>query len=209
MNQFKNIFKYFNRKLYLKYCPYYSHYDYFENLSDQITSKKIIKLVSETSINKVNTSKDIIFNTVPFNSTSKATILQYGKPRFTIKHDQIKDLSTLFFRKKLVDQKITVMFVYLKDRLIAGSFVFDHSYQSIMTDVKNLILNKYLGSSFKSDINLICDSNRNTIEIINGVQFRLNFTSGDHWIVSELSEQVVSEKDSKADLAYSNFYNLL
>ncbi|MBI5217344.1 MAG: hypothetical protein HY958_00240 [Bacteroidia bacterium] len=212
MNSIRHIVKFIYRKLYLKYRPYYSHFDVFENINDHITYERLLQGLN-TNINDINTERDIRFNHLPFGSSTKDLTKKIGKPRFKFKHPHIENIVSYFYRRKFGPLKATTLFCFYNDNLIFGSFIFDNINTSKINELETIIIEKYLGNTDNTaNISKILDSHLNKIEIVRSVDFRINFYCGNKSILLKLQEQrQISDTliTQKVKIAYSNLYNLL
>lgn len=198
---FSNLFK--------KFRPYYSYFDYYENLIDQVNYDFLINKFSEKSINNINTSAEISFFSFPFNQEIKQIVKKIGNPRYKFKNPQIPGFNTFFYRKKLASAKITVIMHFLNDRLIMGSYIFDSYNTSFAKQFERQICSKYLLETNQNEIpRIISDTMYNHIEIVHSVDYRINFISGEKSVLTALLKQKEMNTISlkvKAQLAFNNF----
>lgn len=187
-----------------RFRPYYSYFDYYENQMEQFNLQNLATCFSESSINNINTSKEISFYTFPFLTDCKQVIKKIGRPRFHVKHPQISELSGSFYRKKVGNSKITVLCLFFNNKLVFGSYIFDHFNSSSFFEIEKLLRGKYVTTG-KSVA--ITDSCFNRIEFVHDVYNRINFISGDKSILialntrKELTEQLLL---SKAKVVFSD-----
>src|SRR3989339_218275 len=202
-----NIFKFLYRKLVLKYRPYYSHLDYFQNLSDQITIDYLISNLSYSS-NYFETNQNIQINGINFNSRLCEIIDKKKKPSYKTQHKNIKELATLFYRKKIDGHKATMMLVLFESKLIFASYIFDHITRNKLENILDVISVKYLNEiKTISSSSFICDTFGNKIQYVEGIDSRINFASGDREVFHKLGELKHAETMAainNAKLAYSN-----
>ena len=204
------IFRYLYRKLILKYRPYYSYLDYFQNLNDQLTIDSLINLLSYSS-NHNETNQSIQINGLSLHTPLNKIIEQKKKPSYKTQHKTIKGLTSLFYRKKIDGHKATMMLVLFDNKLIFASYIFDHISKNKLENILNVISFKYLNETnkIKPDEGII-DINGNKISFTEGVDSRITFTTGDKNILQQLNELKHNETIAaikNAKLAYSNLFN--
>lgn len=206
MNKKFNIFHKVLGTVFPRFRPYYSYFDYYENQLEQFSLNNLISLFSKNNINNINSSEEVSFYKFQFLSESKDIIKKLGEPRFKSSHPQIEGLIGLFFRKKLGDSKVTVMFLFFQNKLIFGSYIFDHFNSTSYKKLENLLHCKYASAHDTSTA--ITDSNYNRIEFIFDVDHRINFICGNPSVQQALIlQQKRTEKfsDNRIWIAFSDF----
>lgn len=200
VQRFSRIFK--------RFRPYYSYFDYYENLIDQISFDFLINKLSSKNINNINTSNEVSFFTFLFNTESSKIIKKIGTPRYKHKSHLIHGLNIFFYRKKLANQKITVVMHFLNEKLIMGSYILDLKNPVFIKQLEQQIFQKYLPHAVNGTSTIITDSKLNLIEINESVDYRINFVTGDNAtlkVLKELKEKQTVAANEGINLAFDNF----
>ncbi len=190
----------------------YSHYNAFyrekENFYRSFINQYYLdfahQMLSAEQINPHLTNTIIAPHDIPFGASMRKVIWQIGMPSFQLKDiNDIKDHKILFYKTKLLRQKVLIQFHFINGFFYYSQLSFMSFTDKINSVLSNSIKNKYHCTGSFEDENKIymTDICGNKMIIEKGVYLTVSYISGDSYPRLLMEDQIKQrmEQVSKAD----------
>ena len=200
-----------SRRAYYGYGGYSDREDYYQNLFTERHSDTILQLLQQKDEVQLSArSLSIQFKDVRFGASTKEAQKQLGKPRYTIENPRVAQHEVHFYRFKVHRLHSVATLHFLADRLFLASHTFRHLDRPNYQQVLAALSDKY-GLEATPDKTTVKDSQGNTVSIIDGLYFVVQYVSGDPFfsehIIRHSAEQQQQEQLREAERlsSISNF----